>query len=304
MGSKTKIDWCDATWNPVTGCYHGCPYCYARRIAERFGSGIITGHDHLYRLDKPSLKAGGTVCPYPYGFDPTLHEYKLDEPKHWRKPRNIFVCSMADLWGSWVPDDWKIAVLNACAKAPHHRYLFLTKNPVGFSIWPTEEYPHADEVRLFTENMWIGVTWTGDERIPGTVPAPDLWGFDLTTGSRFEYLNRMSRNILPGKRHTFLSIEPIACDVTEVADDRDAGQTTLLEKFLVGRGSAVPPVFEWVIVGAETGNRKGRIVPEKEWIVKLARLCRENGIPLFMKESIRGIMGEDFVQEFPWEAER
>ena len=38
MGNKTKIDWCDATWNPVTGCLHGCEYCYARRIAERFGS--------------------------------------------------------------------------------------------------------------------------------------------------------------------------------------------------------------------------------------------------------------------------
>ena len=36
MGKKTKIDWCDSTWNPVTGCLHGCPYCYARGIAERF----------------------------------------------------------------------------------------------------------------------------------------------------------------------------------------------------------------------------------------------------------------------------
>lgn len=37
MGKKTKIDWCNSTWNPVTGCLHGCAYCYARRIAERFG---------------------------------------------------------------------------------------------------------------------------------------------------------------------------------------------------------------------------------------------------------------------------
>jgi len=36
MGSKTKIDWCDSTWNPVTGCLHGCEYCYARKIAQRF----------------------------------------------------------------------------------------------------------------------------------------------------------------------------------------------------------------------------------------------------------------------------
>ena len=45
MGAKTKIDWCDSTWNPVTGCLHDCPYCYARRIAERFGG--------CWRLDLP-----------------------------------------------------------------------------------------------------------------------------------------------------------------------------------------------------------------------------------------------------------
>ena len=45
MGAKTKIDWCDSTWNPVTGCLHGCEYCYARRIAERFGG--------CWRLDLP-----------------------------------------------------------------------------------------------------------------------------------------------------------------------------------------------------------------------------------------------------------
>lgn len=41
MGSKTKIDWCESTWNPVTGCWHGCEYCYARKIAKRFGGATI-----------------------------------------------------------------------------------------------------------------------------------------------------------------------------------------------------------------------------------------------------------------------
>ena len=45
MGQNTKIDWCDATWNPVTGCYHRCEYCYARRIAERFGCATIAIYD-------------------------------------------------------------------------------------------------------------------------------------------------------------------------------------------------------------------------------------------------------------------
>lgn len=309
MGDRTKIDWADATWNPVTGCLHGCPYCYARRIAERFGSGIVSG-TRLHELDEPVREYIGnerySAEPYPYDFDPTLHRYRLGEPQKWKKPRNIFVCSMADLFGDWVPDDWKIEVLKACAKAPQHRYLFLTKYPVGYAIWPTEEIPCADETRLFTKNMWIGVTWTGTERIPGEKHRPNAWGHDLGTGSNFWYLWRMSRVILPGMAHRFLSIEPMACDVSEVRNERDPDGEALLETF-VTRGPSpmdAPPVFEWVIVGAETGNRKGKVKPERKWIEKLARLCRENGIPLFMKESIRGIMGENFVQEFPWEAER
>ena len=248
----------------------------------------------------------GAIAPYLHDFEPTFHRYLLNEPQKWKTPKNIFVCSMGDLFGKWVPDDWKIEVLHACAKAPQHRYLFLTKNPVGYSIWPTERHPDANDTNLFTKNMWLGLTWTGTERIPGEKHRTNAWGHDLGTGSNFWYLWRMSRVILPGMAHRFLSIEPMACDVSEVRNERDPDGEALLETFLT-RGPSptdAPPVFEWVIVGAETGNRKGKVKPEREWIEKLARLCRENGIPLFMKESIRGIMGEDFVQEFPWEAER
>ena len=57
----------------------------------------------------------------------------------------------------------------------------------------------------------------------------------------------------------------------------------------------------WVIVGAETGNRKGIINPKKEWIDFILRHCEANKIPIFMKESLHGLMGDDFRQEFPWE---
>jgi len=58
--------------------------------------------------------------------------------------------------------------------------------------------------------------------------------------------------------------------------------------------------IDWAIVGAETGNRKGKVIPGKAWVDDIAAACAENGVPLFMKESLRGLMGEDFVQEFPW----
>ena len=115
--NKTKIEWCDSTWNPVTGCFHGCKYCYARRIAERFGMKFAPhlgdpgmegackydsgeGMDTMLELEKP-YEEDGRVQPYPMAFMPTFHKYRLDEPARKTRPRTIFVCSMADLFGEW-----------------------------------------------------------------------------------------------------------------------------------------------------------------------------------------------------------
>lgn len=272
MGSKTKIDWCDSTWNPVTGCLHGCAYCYARRIAERFRAreiwdpecqcqrdlierGMLKGTGKPLELNYPweqkNRDGSITNAAYPFGFEPTFHRYKLDEPQRWKKPRTIFVCSMADLFGDWVPDEWIAEVFRACEAAPQHRYLFLTKNP--------ERYVDLYEKGILRTNrsFWYGSTATRSNepffysRIPDDNP------------------------------NTFCSIEPI------------------LEPFV-----AVPEIIEkldWVIVGAETGNRKEKIVPQKEWIEEIADECKRCRVPILMKESLRGLMGADFRQELPWE---
>ena len=86
---KTKIEWCDSTWNPVTGCYHGCEYCYARSMANRFGAGWEFTKDGLPILETP-LKGRKGAEPYPYNFTPTLHKYRLDQPKKWKEGRTIF----------------------------------------------------------------------------------------------------------------------------------------------------------------------------------------------------------------------
>lgn len=281
---KTKIDWADATWNPVTGCLHGCEYCYARGIARRFGGHfkeyisepgkfaeikVKEEPELIHVLDEPfEMRSGGDIngvfvifstegkkYPYPFDFDPTFHRYRLDIPVRWQRPRNIFVCSMADLFGAWVPDEWIIEVLAACRRAPQHRYLFLTKNP--------DRYDNLEDKGIITEadqNFWLGRTVTVETR-------------DKLHWSR--------------KLHTFQSCEPM------LAPWPTAGKPN--EKY---RG-AWP---EWVIFGAETGNRKGKIIPQKEWVDNAVQMCRNIGAAVFMKESLREIMGPDFIQEFPWEA--
>lgn len=245
---KTKIDWCDSTWNPVTGCLHGCEYCYARGIANRFsGGGEKWTDDDLFVLDeKFYAEESEKACPYPYGFKPTFHRYKLDEYAN-KKSRNVFVCSMADLFGSWVPDSWIEDVFDSCRKAPQHNYLFLTKNPGRYiELENYRRLPLAD-------NFWFGssVTKMSDK-------------YTWFTEKKFKW---------------FLSVEPMLEDLGQM-DEED-------------------PKPEWVIVGAETGQRKDKVVPDRKWIESLLTECRKYGIPLFMKSSLAEIWGEPLIQEFP-----
>lgn len=121
---KNGIETCDYTWNPISGCLHGCPYCYMLRMETRF----------------------------PGTMRPALHEKRLDEPIGKKKPSKIFVGSSGDMWGEWVSRDWILPVLNVAQyAAPEHTYQFLTKNP--------ERYAEFDLSAL--DNCWFGTTVDG-----------------------------------------------------------------------------------------------------------------------------------------------
>ena len=260
MGNKTKIDWCDSTWNPVTGCLHGCEYCYARSIAKRFGGytyAMEDMHDDVYangdnpirELNRPLYVLRGETfeeskyqkASYPYDFIPTLYRYRLDDYVN-KKGRNIFVCSMADLFGDWVPDSWLDEVFAACEKAPQHNYLFLTKNPKRY----VELINNTDFFVKSTNNMWFGYSYTDKH-------SKTWWNPDY---------------------NIFVSVEPI------------------LEPIEV-------PKCKWLIVGAETGKRKDRVIPERKWIEHIVESCRDNKIPVFMKNSLAPIWGDPLIKEFP-----
>ena len=142
--NRSKIEWCDHTWNPITGCRHNCPYCYARKNIARFSGDArlnrmakmdycmeqaADGSDEVYFIDKPMLNETGNPLLYPFGFEPTYHRYRLDILDKLKMGNNIFVGAMTDMFGAWVPDQWIKEVLAECVKRPIHNYLFLTKNP-------------------------------------------------------------------------------------------------------------------------------------------------------------------------------
>ena len=136
-----NIEWAYWSWNPVTGCLHNCSYCYARDIAERF---------------------------YENKFAPAFLPDRLSAPTNTQLPneaaedigyRNVFTCSMADLFGRWVPAEWIDAVLAVVTDNPQWNFLFLTK------------FPSRLKEFAFPANAWVGASVDAQARIPSVEDA-------------------------------------------------------------------------------------------------------------------------------------
>ena len=257
---NTKIDWCDSTFNPVTGCLHGCEYCYARGIATRFGF-HASEPDINERVLHECPISGGKKVPYPFDFQPTFHKYRLNDYIG-KQGRNIFVCSMADLFGDWVPDSWIEDVFDACDRASQHNYLFLSKNPKRYEQAIKDNY--KDFVTDHMSNFWFGTTVTNDRDL--IHKGGDLFASIVMNCEKKEKFNH------------FLSMEPLLEKIVQLQCLKH---------------------HDWVIIGAETGRRKDKVVPERKWIEDIVNECRKLNIPVFMKSSLVDIWGEPLIQEFP-----
>ena len=133
MSSTSRIEWTDATWNPVTGCTkvsEGCVNCYAYTFAERFRG--VKGH------------------PYEQGFDVKLWPDRLGLPLRWREPRRIFVNSMSDLYHEKVPDEFIETVFATMNKAKWHTFQILTKR--------AKRLLDLSPRLTWTPNIWQGVS--------------------------------------------------------------------------------------------------------------------------------------------------
>ena len=135
MMNKSEIGWCDFSWNPVTGCKKECDFCYGYRMAVRLCGTVRLnlGSPQIQRdrqkklcvLERPFHNDDDKVLQFPVAFEPTFHLYRLRMVSDKKKPANIYVCSMGELFGDWIPQEWILAVFDACKAAPWHNYLFL-----------------------------------------------------------------------------------------------------------------------------------------------------------------------------------
>ena len=274
MAENTKIEWTDATWNPITGCTlvsEGCRHCYAARLAA-----TCMKH-HPSRKGLARINAAGEAK---FTGEVRLNDQWLDQPLRWRRPRMIFVCAHGDLFHEAVPDEWVDRVFAVMALASQHRFQVLTKRPERAraylqsrtdDCWPITDSADAltapRQVAEFTmplPNVWLGTSVedqaTADTRIPHLLATPAAV--------------------------RFVSAEPLLgpVDMTEIAWHRPDLRASVILDPLNGIGgfSGPCPRLDWVIVGGESGPGARPMHPN--WARSLRDQCQAAGVPFFFKQ--------------------
>jgi protein gp37 len=263
VSDNTKIEWTDATWNPITGCSvvsAGCKHCYAMKLA---GTRLRT---HPSRVGLTRDTAAGPVWNGKVRFNGEW----LDQPLRWKRPRRIFVCAHGDLFHESVPDEWIDRVLGIMALAKQHTFQVLTKrvarmhdylidvqvrNGIGGADYP-EDTPIPKFFHFPLPNVWFGVSAenqeTADERIPHLLQCPAAV--------------------------RFVSAEPLLGQI-------DLRQACAGHRWRDSDGvecCGVTRNLDWVIAGGESGVGARPMHPA--WARSLRDQCRNANVPFFFKQ--------------------
>jgi len=208
--NRTKIEYGEMAWNPITGCEKGCSYCWARKTAKRF-------YPHIIDDCLEQIETLGTVDLLGEGgdeFQPIFWLDRLDEPLLCRKPKRILVSFMGDMWGGWIPAEWirqVLAVTKEAAERMGHTFVFLTKNPKRYA-----------EFAPFPKRHWLGTTITG---VDDTKQIFELMRLEFNTTIKY------------------VSFEPLLAPVDDILD-----QLRFMDWVIVGAQTrpTIQPKHEWV----------------------------------------------------------
>lgn len=284
---STKIEYVDETWSPITGCSpisEGCKNCYARRMAQRLKGRFGYPEDEPFKVT------------FHNGFNGTSD--RLIQPLKWKKPRMIFVCSMADLFHKDVQVDWIDSIYSMINKCQHHVFLILTKRPERMHEFFSNYMSPPGSYHLYDIAASKGLVPNSPNSF-FPLPLPNLFcGVTAENQKRADERIPVLLQIPAAVR--FVSVEPILeeVDLIKYLDplshlDRTYRQVIkdgLLNKHQVE--SLEHPTIDWVIVGPETGPGKRECKPE--WIRDLYEQCKAAGIPFFDKTKKNWI-----AREFP-----
>ena len=259
MSDGTKIEWTDATWNPIVGCSvvsPGCTNCYAMRLA---------GTRMKHHPSRAGLTRDSKAGPVWTG-EVRFMEQWLIQPLRWAKPRMIFVCAHADLFHEAVPDEWIDRIFAVMAMAPQHTFQVLTKRPERM-----REYLHSPVV--------IDSIANAAHDIDGGIGAPILPLPNVWLGVSVEDQRRADERIgILGSTPAALrwvSAEPLLGRI-----DFDIDQLQ---------------VIDWVVAGGESGPGARPMHPD--WARSLRDQCAAAGVPFLFKQWGEWAAADDYPSE-------
>ena len=275
--SASDIEWTDETWNPTRGCVKvspGCKHCYAEAFAERFRG--VAGH------------------PYEQGFDPRLVRERLHDPFGWRKPRRVFVNSMSDLFGDFVPDGYVMDVWRVMAQCPIHTFQILTKRADRMAAWLAKwadwQEPGGDAEPKMAQGPKAIRAAHAAKRAHLFADMVAGWGkppsgaayplYDWMEGPRWWPV--VLRNVQLG-----VSVEDRKYGLPRIDHLRTvpaAVRFLSIEPLLEDLGAVDLTGIHWVIVGSESGRRARPM--HEDWVRSLRDQCAAAGVAFFYKQRL------------------
>lgn len=246
MSIKSKIEWTNTTWSPVTGCTkvsEGCKHCYAEREVET-----------RWSKNPKSIFFGRKFT------DVQTHPEQLDKPLHWKKPQRIFVCPRADLFHESVPDEFLPLVFATMAAAERHVFQILTKRP--------ERMKEVMNDHIFFEAVAGTVaTKYGVELDPDDWPLSNVW-LGVSVEDQTTADQRIPLLLQTPAAVRWVSAEPLLGPVDLFA--------------IRGKSKGFGVFFDWVVCGGESGPHARPMHPG--WVRSLRDQCNAAGVPFFFKQ--------------------
>lgn len=282
MADGTKIEWTDATWNPVTGCAvvsPGCTNCYAMKLAGT----RLRNHPSRAGLTKDT-KAGPV-----WTGEVRFNEKTLLDPLRWKRPRMIFVVAHGDLFSEAVPDEWIDRIFAVMALCPQHTFQVLTKRPERMRDYLSNLTTHVhvydvvmDMVVLEGANAILTTRDTndiapaGNKVMLGQWPLPNVWlGVSVEDQKRAD--ERLPILLQTPAAIRWVSAEPLLGPV-----DLDCPEVDWMQ-FPEGNGIVGNKLnIDWVVAGGESGT--GARPSQPDWFRSLRDQCTAAGIPFLFKQ--------------------
>lgn len=312
MADGTRIEWTEATWNPITGCSlasPGCTNCYAMKLA---------GTRMQHHWSRKGLTIGSKAGPVWTG-ETRFNEEWLDQPLRWKRPRMIFVCAHGDLFHESVPDEWIDRVFAVMALCPQHTFQVLTKRSArmreyvnqldDFALMETDEYReashrvdcdddpngspawHAQTARLEEAMCIVSKTLGRGE------PLPNVWlGVSVEDQQRRHRIVDLAQTPAAVR---WISGEPLLQGLTLTDIPLNGGPDEHGDQWLFnaltgeqyfigddgrnysGDGPDMQPL-DWIVCGGESGPGARPMHPD--WARSLRDQCQDASVPFFFKQ--------------------